>query len=159
MSKLFKSSDYVEDMIRTEFSNCGLEAYGIVLNVISTIKAKEVIKVSKASPETEFLTNKESMITITVYEQAFEKIDEDGQKKVVEGAISCISYDSEKDKINIDKSEGNMFHRMRHKYNNDVLNIFEQASLAIQQIEDEEKEAKEAAKEAKAAERESKKNK
>ena len=64
----------------------------------------------------------------------------------------------EKDKINIDKSEGNMFHRMRHKYNNDVLNIFEQASLAIQQIEDEEKEAKEAAKEAKAAERESKKN-
>ena len=148
MGKLFKSSDYVEDIVRDEFSKTGLEPV-ISLKVISTTKAKEVIKVSKSSQETEFLTNDSNMVTIVVYEKAFERMDEKGQRTLAEGAVSCIEYDSEKDKISVDKSEGNMFHRMRHKYDNSILDIFESASMAIQQIEEEEKAEREAKKMAK----------
>lgn len=157
MSKLYKSSDYVEDMAREAFSNAGLENY-ITLNVISTSKAKDVIKVSKASPETEFLTSSDGMVTITVYEEALEALDEHGQKLLMEGAVSCIDYDSEKDKIIIDKSELNLINRMRHKYNNDVLDIFEQGAMSIIAIEEKEKDEKEAAKAEKMAKKASKVN-
>lgn len=148
MSKLFQSSDYVEEMAEDAFNNASLN--GLVrLNVISTSKAKELIKVSKVTPETEFLINKEGVVTLTVFEKAFERLDEDSQKKIMEGAVSCINYDSEKDKISIDKSELNMVNRMRHKYTNDILDIFEGGVMAIQQVEEEEKEEKAMQKEAK----------
>ena len=145
MSKLFNSSEDVESMVRAEFEKAGLDTL-IKQNVIGTSKAREMIKISKASPETEFLTKREGMVTIVVYEAAFDRLDEKQQKFIVEGAVSCISYDSEKDKILLDKSEMNMLNRMRHKYNNDVLDAFETGVMAISQIEMEEKEAKEAKK-------------
>lgn len=154
MGKLFKSSDYVEDIVRTKFSETGLEPV-LSLKVMSTTKSNELIKVGKASQETEFLTNDSNMVSVVVYEAAFEKLNEDGQLKTVEGAISKISYDGEKDKIIIDKSDMNMLNRMRHKYSNDVLDYFEQGVMAIQQIEQEEKDAKEAVKAEKASKKSS----
>lgn len=143
MSKFFESSEYVAEMATNEFANASLEAYGLNLKVISTTKAKDVLAVAKASATTEFLTKEESIITLICYEQAFEMLDEETQKILLEGAISSISYDSEKDKINIDKSEASMLHRMRHKYGNDVLDKFEAGTLAIQQIAEQEAEEKE----------------
>jgi hypothetical protein len=145
MGKLFKSSQYVEDMVGAKFTETGLDPV-LSLKIMSTTKASEVIKVSKASQETEFLTNDSNVVSIIVYEAAFERLDEEGQSKLIEGAISKISYDNDKDKIEIDKSDLNMINRMRHKYSNDVLDYFEQGIMAIEQIEEEEKEAKEAKK-------------
>lgn len=145
MSKLFSSSDYVEDMVRKEFEKTSLDTC-IKVNVISTSKGREIVKVSKASPETEFLTKHEGMVTVIVYEEALEKLSDKQQQLIIEGAVSCISYDNEKDKILIDKSEMNMLNRMRHKYDNDVLDTFETGVMVISQIEMEKKEAKEALK-------------
>ena len=156
MAKFFESSDYVVDLVRDKFSDCGLEAYGLNLKVISTVKAKDVIQVAKASATTEFLTKEDQIITVIVYEKAFEKLDDDGQALLVEGAISCISYDSEKDKILIDKSASALLHRMRHKYGNDVLDVFEAGDLAIKQIKKKKKEEKERLKQEKMEKRHNK---
>lgn len=146
MKKLFESSEYVAEGIKNEFSSCGLEAYGINLKVISTVKAKNIISVAKASATTEFVSKQDTMLIVTVYEAAFERLDENGQKIFIEAALSNVSYDSEKDKLNIDNNVANMLHRMRHKYGNGILDILELNELIVQQIEDEEKEAKEAKK-------------
>lgn len=146
MKKLFESSEYVVEGIKNEFSSCGLEAYGINLKVISTVKAKNIISVAKASATTEFVSKQDTMLIVTVYEAAFERLDENGQKIFIEAALSNVSYDSEKDKLNIDNNVANMLHRMRHKYGNGILDILELNELIVQQIEDEEKEAKEAKK-------------
>lgn len=141
MGKLFESSSYVVEMAEQLFSDAGLENF-ITLNVISTTKGKEIIKVIKASPETEFLTKKDDMITLVIYEEAFEQFEEEQQRKIMESYISCISYDSEKEKILIDKSELNMINRMRHKYDNSILDILESASEAIKQLDEKVKEKK-----------------
>ena len=83
MGKLFVSSSYVVEMAEQLFSDAGLENF-ITLNVISTTKGKEIIKVIKASPETEFLTKKDDMITLVIYEEAFEQFEEEQQRKIME---------------------------------------------------------------------------
>ena len=146
MAKLFDSSEYVVEMARNEFSECGLESYGMFLKVISTSKAKDIVTVTKASAMTEYVSKQEDMIIVTVYEKAFERLDEPVQKLFIEAAFSCISYDSEKDRVLIDKSQAAMIHRMRHKYGNEVLDKLELNELVVAQIEDEEKAEKEAKK-------------
>ena len=143
MSKLFDTSDYIVDMIGEEFANCGLESYGIALNVLSTVKAKDILTVAKASPTTEKLSNQESLIIVTVFERAFERLDEKAQKLFIESILSCVTYDSEKDKIMIDKNQANMLHRMRHKYDDSILNTLELNQIIISQIEEEDKAKKE----------------
>ena len=150
MAKLFESSEYVIDMVRNEFAECGLEAYGINLKIMSTVKGKDIISISKASATTEFVSKQEGMIIVTVYEKAFERLDEEKQKLFVEAALSCVSYDSEKDKILLDKSPSAMIHRMRHKYTNSILDTLELNELIIAQIDEEEKEEKERLKQEKA---------
>lgn len=80
MAKLFDSSDYVVEMVEKQFNTAGLANYGLNLKVMSLTKAKDVIKVSKASATTEFLAKKDGMIQVFVYEEAFERLDEQAQK-------------------------------------------------------------------------------
>lgn len=143
MSKIFETSDEIVDMIEQQFSDCGLEQYGLTLKIMSLTKAKEVIKVSKASATTEFLTKKDGIIQLQVYEAAFDRLDEDAKLKLVEMALSNISFDPEKDKINIDSNPYNAIFRMRQKYGNGFVDILELSQIVIQTIDQEEKERKE----------------
>lgn len=143
MAKFFETSEEIQSLIQDEFINNGLATYGLNLKVISTVKGKDIITVSKASPTTEYISKQDSMIIVTVYEKAFDCLDEQGKRIFIEAALSNISYDSEKDKILIDKSQANMIHRMRHKYNNGILDILEQNELIIRHLEELEKEEKE----------------
>ena len=159
MAKFFETSSDIVEMAENEFSNCGLDTYGLTLKCISTSKAKDIISVTKASATTEFVSKQDSMIIVTIYETAFDRLDEHGKKIFMEAAFSGISYDSEKDKIMVDKNQGNMLHRMRHKYNNGILDTLELNEIIIKQIEEEEREEKEAKKAEKEAKRNAKKNK
>lgn len=143
MSKIFKTSEDIENLVRSQFAETGLESYGLNLEVMSLSKAKDIIKVSKASATTEFLTKSEGVITLFVYEKALERLNIESQNKIIEMALSNVSYDSEKDKINIDTQPFNQVFRMRQKYGDAFLNCLESAYYAISQIELEEKEAKE----------------
>lgn len=143
MSKLFKTSDDLVQMFDQEFERVGLASYGISLEVMSTAKSKNPVKVSKANSTTEYLTNTNDIICVEVYEAAMDRLTNDIKKLVVEMFISSISYDSEKDKINIQNNPIQLLFNMSRKYGTDVVNKIESVYLAIQQIEDEEKEEKE----------------
>lgn len=151
MGKLFDSSEYVVEMVSEEVSKVGLESIGITVKTMSLTKAKDIIKVSKANATTEHLAKCDDMICVYVYEQAFERLDEEAQRKFVEMAISSVSYDSEKDKINIVSHPYLNLFRMCQKYGEEFVNTVEAGYLAIQQIEDEEREEKERLKEERAA--------
>jgi hypothetical protein len=66
----------------------------------------------------------------------------------MEGALSNISYDTEKDKLNVEMDFAKEIFRMRRKHPN-YVDIAEESYIVIEQIEDEERQRKEAAKLAK----------
>ena len=148
MSKFFDSSDYVKEMAQAFFEKSGLAQMGLDLQVISITKANSVISVQKASALTEFRTKGQDTIHMIVFEQAFERLSQEQQQELVEGAISNISYDTDKDKINIDKSQYGEVLRMRQKFPN-YVDVIEISQAAIEQIAEEEKQRKQAEREAK----------
>ena len=149
MAKFFETSDEFVELVEEQFSKTGLDTLGINLKVVSITKAKDMVKVSRTSAVTNFLTQGETDILVTIYEQAFDRLPKDVQEMLVEMVLSNVSYDTEKDKLNIETNPYVQIFNMRKKYGEVILNNLEMAYLTIQQIEDEEKERKEQEKEAK----------
>ena len=147
--KLFATSEDILQMAMDKFEATGLMQVGLNLKVMSTTKSKDVLKVSKASATTQFLS-KNTDIILVVYEEAFDRLPGNLQAKLMEGALSNVSYDNEKDKINVDTSQYGEIMRMRQKYE-DYVDIVETAMTVIQSIEEEEKKRKEMEKAAKQA--------
>jgi hypothetical protein len=150
MAKLFKTSEDIADLIQTKWEETNLAQMGIDLKVISTTKAKNVLKASKASATVQYLTKKDAILTI--YEEAFDRLSEAYKEIIVEGALSNITYDSEKDKLNVETDIAKEIFRMRRKYEN-YTDIMEASYVVIEQIEQEEKERKEQEKIRKAEEK------
>lgn len=143
MAKIFSTSLDVVDFIEEKFTQTGLFSYGINLQIMSVTKAKELIKIQKASATTEFLTQGNgSTLYVYVYESLFDRLDDESKNILVEMAFSNVSYDSEKDKISIDSLPFNQLFRMRKKYGDDVFDKLETCLIAMEQLEEEEKENK-----------------
>ena len=90
------------------------------------------------------------MCTLIIYEEALDRLSDEYKSKLIEGALSTVSYDTEKGKLNVDNSRYGELFQMRRKYPN-YQDMLEAADLAIKQIADEEKEKKEAEKAARAS--------
>ena len=127
---------------------------GVDLKIISITKARNVLKTSKAGATVNYLTKKDAILVI--YEEAFDRLSDEYKEKLMEGAISNISYDSEKDKLNVENDIAKEIFRMRRKYPN-YVDIMEASYIVIEEIEDEERRRKEEEKMRKAAERAAKK--
>lgn len=156
MAKFFETSRDIADLAQEKFEDTGLAQMGIDLKVISVTKSKNVLKASKAGATVHYLTNKDAILVI--YEEAFDRLSDEFKERLMEGALSNISYDTEKDKLNVEGDIAKEMFRMRRKYEN-YIDIMEASYLTIAQIEDEEKQKKEEEKARKAAAREAKKNK
>lgn len=149
MAKIFATSEDVSEMIENKFKETGLNEYGVTLKIMSVTKAKEVIKVSKASATTEFIAKKDGMVQVFVYEAAFERMTDEAKNMLVEMALSNISYDTEKDKIIVETNPFKQIFAMRRKYGDVIVDNLEISSTIIEEIEEEEKERKIAEREAK----------
>ncbi len=147
MGKLFTTSDDIVEVIENKFNETGLASYGLTLKIMSVKKSKELLKVSKASAATEFLTKKDGIIQVFVYEAAFDRLTDKVKDMMVEMALSNISYDVDKDKIIIENNPFKQVIAMRQKFGNDILDSIELTSITIDTIEEEEKERKLAEKE------------
>jgi hypothetical protein len=154
--KFFETSRDIAELAQAKFEDTGLAQMGIDLKVISVTKSKNVLKASKAGATVHYLTNKDAILVI--YEEAFDRLSDEYKERLMEGALSNISYDTEKDKLNVEGDIAKEMFRMRRKYEN-YIDIMEASYLTIAQIEDEEKQKKEEEKARKAAAREAKKNK
>lgn len=156
MAKFFETSQDIAELVQNKWEDTGLAQMGIELKLISVTKAKNVLKASKAGATINYLTKKDAFLII--YEEAFDRLTDEYKEKIIEGALSNISYDAEKDKLNVEGDIAKELFRMRRKYEN-YVDIMETSYLVISQIEEEEKERKEAEKAQKAAAREAKKKK
>lgn len=161
---LFKTSDDVYEFIDKEWQNTEMALIGVTLKVVSTKKAKQIIKISKANPTTEYLLREDSVLTMVVYEEAWDRLSDLNRTLLLKGALSVYSYDTEKDRLDVDTRPYADLFIMRHakdangeQFGDKYDNTLETASLVIQQIEDERREEKEAEKERKAAARAAKK--
>ena len=146
MAKFFETNSEIATLASDEFEKTGLAQMGIDLKLISVTKAKTTLKVSKANPTTHFLTKKD--VIISVYEDAFERLSDDYKQKLMEGCISNVAYDTEKDKLIVDNSQYGELFRMRQKYE-EYADILEAAQIVMLDIEEEERQRKEAEKMAK----------
>ena len=152
--KFFETSEDIAELCQSKWEETGLAQIGIELKLISVTKAKNVLKASKAGATINYLTKKDALIVI--YEEAFDRLPDEYKEKLIEGCLSNITYNDERDKINVESDIAKELFRMRRKYEN-YVDIMEASYLAINQIEEEEKERKEAEKAQKAAAREAKK--
>lgn len=139
MGKIFKTSDDITKLVYKKFDETGLDTYGLNIKVMSVTKSKDIIKVSKANAATEFLIKDEDVIQCFIYENAFDRLTVRGQEILLEMALSNISFNSEKGKINIDTNPFNQIFRMRKKYGEEFFDVLELAYTIIAEIEEEEK--------------------
>lgn len=140
MAKLFETSKDIADLARDKFEETGLPQMGINLKVLSTPKAKTVLKAQRVNATTHFLTQKD--VILLIYEEAFDRLPDEAKNILMEGALSNISYDTEKDKLNVEVDPAREIFRMRHKYT-DYVDILETSYIVVEQIEDEERRRKE----------------
>ena len=154
MAKLFETSQDIQELAQLKFEETNLAQIGINLKIMSVSKAKNVLKVSKAGATVQYLTNKD--VFLVIYEEAFDKLSDEMKHKLMEGALSNISYDFEHDKLNVESDIAKEMFRMRKKYEN-YVDIMEASYIVIEQIEDEEKRKKEEEKLKKAEEKAAKK--
>ena len=154
MAKFFKTSEDIASMIQDIFENTSLPQMGVELKVISITKAKNVLKASKASATVHYLTNNDAVLI--VYEDALDRLSDEYKVKLIEGALSNISYDTDKDKVAVESDIAKEMCRMRKKYEN-YVDILETSYIIIDEIEEEEKQRKEEEKIRKAEERAAKK--
>lgn len=152
--KIYETSADIAELCQAKWEETGLAQIGIELKLISVTKAKNVLKASKAGATINYLTKKDALIVI--YEEAFDRLSDEYKEKLIEGCLSNITYNDERDKINVESDIAKELFRMRRKYEN-YVDIMEASYLVINQIEEEEKERKEAEKAQKAAAREAKK--
>lgn len=141
MAKLFETSKDIADLAQEKWENTGLAQMGIELKVISTPKAKSILKVQRANATTNYLTKKD--VILIIFEEAFDRLTEEHKNLLMEGAISNISYDTDKDKLNVDSDFAREIFRMRRKYQN-YVDVAEESYIVIETIEEEEKQRKEA---------------
>ena len=155
MAKFFETSEDIARLAQAKFEETSLPQMGIELKIISTTKSKNILKASKASATVQYLTKRDALLVI--YEEAFDRLSDEMKEKLMEGALSNISYDDEKDKVNVEGDIAKEIFRMRKKYDN-YVDMLEASYLAVEQIEEEEKQKKEEEKARKAEIRKNKQN-
>jgi hypothetical protein len=154
MAKFFETSEDIAALAQSKFEETGLPQMGIDLKVISVTKSKNVLKATKAGATIHYLTKKDAILVI--YEEAFDRLTDEYKEKLMEGALSNISYDTERDKLNVEGDIAKEIFRMRRKFDN-YTDIMEASYIVIEEIEDEERRRKEEEKLKKAEERAAKK--
>lgn len=158
---LFKTNEDIQQEIEDILLRKSKWIYevGLKIEMMSTDKGKEIIKMTKANPATEFIANKDDenakygggVIIMCIYEEAWDRLNEDNKEKIVELAMVGVSYDMEKGKLMVCSDSVRNAIALCQKYGYDAMQIVETAYLVISQIKEDEKEKKEAEKMMKAS--------
>lgn len=150
MSKIFDTSEDFVTLSQSIFAKTGLDSVGIRMKVLSLTKSNVAAKVAKANATTNFISHGSIDIVLYLYEEVLDRLTDEMKERLIEGALSNVAYDTEKDKLNIDTSPFGEVIRMSKKYP-EYVTYLETVQLTIEQIQEEIKEKKEAEKEAKKA--------
>lgn len=157
--KTFDLTEENQQLFTELFEETGYHNY-MQLRLIGVAKSKDVITVNRPNAVAKHVGHlADDVVTILVYEDAFDRLDEKNKKLLIRDAFNLISYDDEKDKISIGTPMITVTIAGRQKWGDELINASEMAVMMIQQIEDEKKALKEEEKARKAAEKAAKKQK
>ena len=108
MAKFFKADESIVKIVDEIADELGLAQYGIDFETLDVVNLKEVVKIVKANEYAQYLSNRENLILVLINGEAFDLLPDTPNEGEVDNkymwlrlAMEQISYDSEKDKINI----------------------------------------------------------
>ena len=108
MAKFFKADESIVKLVDDIANELGLAQYGIDFETLDVVNLKEVVKIVKANEYAQYLSNRENLILVLINGEAFDLLPDIPNEGEVDNkymwlrlAMEQISYDSEKDKINI----------------------------------------------------------
>lgn len=137
----------LKSLVNEAVKKAGLDRI-IDVKPIRMLKSKGTIcEVIKGNALTELFAGE--VVAIAIFEDAMLNMTDDAQSMLIEGAVSQIFYDFEKDKLTINKPELNVSLGMYRKYGEDYVKTLEASIIAVDQINEQEKERKAAEKEMK----------
>lgn len=142
MAKFFELTDENMELVEECFQKTGLHNY-IEMKAFGVSKSKKMIEVAKNGPVTEYLANVPGSISVKIYEAAFDRLDAQTKKMLLDDAFNAVAYDGEKDKIIIGTPQICVSVSGRRTFGETLINAAEAAVMAIEQIEEEKKAAKE----------------
>lgn len=134
-------SDEYKELLKGISTSMGLDRY-VTIKGIHNPKQKFPVIVSKANATSEYLTKEENMVCVYVNETVMDGLDSMQKRIIMEDALSTIYYDTEKDKISINKPEIMVTLWGHKKYGDDIINALESAYLYNQSLIEKEKEEK-----------------
>lgn len=100
MAKFSKASEDIVKIVDEVASELGYDNF-LDFETLAVAKAKDVVSVSKASSVVEYLSKRDDLILVFVYEKAFDLVEEKDKYMWVRLALEQVVYDSEKDKVSI----------------------------------------------------------
>jgi hypothetical protein len=143
-------SEGLERKVKSMAQSIGLTDMGVNVDAIRLKKTKNSIgEVVQGNDLAKLYSGEENLVVIALYEEAFLCVDDQTQNLWIEGLLSQISYDDEKDKVIITKPEIQMSLGMYRKYGNIASQKYELALMTVQQIAEKTKQEKELLKKSK----------
>lgn len=142
MAKYSRCEDDVQTMVRDIAAERGLDQF-MEFEALYVAKAKEVVTISKASAIAEYLSNRDDLILVFIYAEAFDLVDDKTKYMWLSMALDQVSFDSEKDKILIGCPMISVPVGFYQKYEKVAIDTALLGQLTIQQIEDKKREEKE----------------
>jgi hypothetical protein len=113
------------------------------ITVLADNKAKEIFKLSKANAILKFRSNDDVIIILN--EKIFEQLTPEQQVIIAEESLAGISYNSEKDAIEIKKPDFIAFTGVLRKYSYNIIDVLRESVTTLyaaeKQAEDEAKNA------------------
>lgn len=141
MAKLGQVSEETQELVDKIVEEVGLVHF---LNVkcLSISKQKQVVKVSRANPTTEYFGNCPDTVILYIFEAVLDRLDDEQKEIVLRDAVNQIYYDNDKDKIIVTPPQICATVGGRQKWGNKLIDTLETCVLVMEQIEEEEKERK-----------------
>ncbi len=145
MSKITKASDDVTNAIQGVVDKMGLTLYArfFALNITGQ---KQLVKVTKASPTTEYFSNTSDSIIVYVNEEIYDMLEPKQRDMLIANALYGVDYDDEKDKLNVNQPELGISVQGYQQYGSELVNAAEAVQLALQQLKERKEEEKNAKK-------------
>lgn len=140
MKKYSEVSEEIDNLVNEISNELGLFNYGVDFQPICVAKAKEVCKVVKANELAEHVSQREDLVFVICYEDAFDLVDEKTRYMWLRMAMETVSYDTEKMKINIGGPTITVPLGFAEKYGNEAIDSAKLSLYTIAQIEERKKE-------------------
>ena len=133
MAKICKASDDVTNAIQGVVDKMGLTLYArfFALNITGQ---KQLVKVTKASPTTEYFSNTTDSIIVYVNEEIYDMLEPRQREMLIANALYGVDYDDEKDKLNVNQPELGISVQGYQQYGSELVNAAEAVQLALQQL-------------------------